>query len=83
MITFLFLDGNCVSIASFYITVISMWLPDLVSIFTAEVWPIIRALKQTKDAVASKYKSALTFPCVKVGVPYTDFKHINQYILST
>ena len=29
-------------------------------------------------------KSALDFPCAKVRVPYTDFKHeINQYIILT
>ena len=32
----------------------------------------------------SAAKSVLNLPCVKVGVPNTDFKHlINQYILST
>ena len=36
---------------------------------------------QKADSTA---KSALDLPRVKVGVPYTDFKHhINQYILST
>ena len=36
-------------------TVISMRLPDSGSIFTAEVWAIIKALEQIKDSVASKY----------------------------
>ena len=36
-------------------TVISMRLPDSASIFTAEVWAIIKALEQIKDSVASKY----------------------------
>ena len=32
----------------------------------------------------SAAKSALDLPCAKVGVPYTDFKHlISQYIFST
>ena len=32
-----------------------MRLPDSASIFTAEVWVIIKALEQIKDSVASKY----------------------------
>ena len=36
-------------------TVISMRLPDSASIFTAEVWAIIKALEQIKDSLASKY----------------------------
>ena len=36
-------------------TVISMRLPDSASVFTAEVWAIIKALEQIKDSVASKY----------------------------
>ena len=34
------------------ITIISMWLP---SIFTAEIWAIIKALEEIKISVASKY----------------------------
>ena len=30
-------------------------LPDLASIFTAEIWIIIKVLKQMKDSVASEY----------------------------
>ena len=36
-------------------TVISMKLPDSASVFTAEVWAIIKALEQIKDSNASKY----------------------------
>ena len=36
-------------------TVISMRLPDSAFIFTAEIWPIIKALEQINDSVASKY----------------------------
>ena len=36
-------------------TIISIRLPDSASIFTAEVWAIIKALEQIKDSVASKY----------------------------
>ena len=36
-------------------TVISMRLPDSASVFTAEVWAIIKALEQIKDSIASKY----------------------------
>ena len=34
---------------------ISMRLPDSASVFTAEVWAIIKALEQIKDSIASKY----------------------------
>ena len=33
----------------------SMRLPVSAFIFTAEIWPIINALEQIKDSVASKY----------------------------
>ena len=36
-------------------TVISMRLPDSASVFTADVWAIIKALEQIKDSTASKY----------------------------
>ena len=36
-------------------TVISMRLPDSASIFTAEIWAIIKALEEKKYSVASKY----------------------------
>ena len=36
-------------------TVISTILPDSASVFTAEVWAIIKALEQIKDCIASKY----------------------------
>ena len=36
-------------------TVISMRLLDSASVFTAEVWEIIKALEQIKDSIASKY----------------------------
>ena len=40
----------------------------------------LRAKKKAHSAA----KSALDLPCAKVGVPYTDFKHlISQYIFST
>ena len=64
-------------------TELSMRLPDSASIFTAEIWAII------KNAFASKFiiftdsaaKSALDLPHAQVGVPYTDFKHlISQYM---
>ena len=52
MITFLFIqmdhgDGNSVACATVFPsdTVISMRLPDSASIFTAEVWAIIKALE--------------------------------------
>ena len=32
-----------------------MRLPDSASIFTAEVWEIIKALEQIKDSIASKF----------------------------
>ena len=99
-----------------------MRLPDSASVFTAEVWVIIKALEQIKEYFASpdwdgdtkvclfKYcqkdivfcwvpshtgikgnekadlaaKSSLDLPRAKVGVPYTDFKHLfSQYIFST
>ena len=61
MITFLFIhgsrDGNDVACATVFPsnTVISMRLPDSASVFTAEVWAIIKALEQIKDSNASKY----------------------------
>ena len=36
-------------------TIISMRLPDSASVFTAEVWAIIKALEQIKDSIASKF----------------------------
>ena len=135
-------DGNAVPCA----TVFPSNTVILASVFTAEVWAIIKALEQIKDSNASKYivftdslsclqilhhmklehpligmvirkcvflniakkrdivfcwvpshtgikdnekaysaaKSALDLSRAKVGVPYTDFKHlISQYILST
>ena len=50
-------DGNAVAYATVFPsnTVISMRLPDSASVFTAEVWAIIKALEQIKDSSASKY----------------------------
>ena len=50
-------DGNAVTCATVYpsYTVISMRLPDSASVFTAEVWAIIKALEQIKISTASKY----------------------------
>ena len=50
-------DGNAVACATVFPsdTVISMRLPDSAFVFTAEVWEIIKALKQIKDSIASKY----------------------------
>ena len=50
-------DGNAVACATVFPsnTVISMRLPDSASVFTAEVWAIIKALEQIKISTASKY----------------------------
>ena len=50
-------DGNAVACSTVFPsnTVISMILPDSASVFTAEVWAIIKALEQIKDYIASKY----------------------------
>ena len=50
-------DGHYVVCATVFQsdTVIATRLPDSTSIFTAEVWEIIKALEQIKDSVASKY----------------------------
>ena len=50
-------DGNSVACATVFPsdTVISKRLPDSTTIFTADVWAIIKALEQIKDSVASKY----------------------------
>ena len=50
-------DGNAVACATVFPsnTGISMRLPDSASVFTAEVWTIIKALEQIKDSIASKY----------------------------
>ena len=50
-------DGNAVACATVFPsnTVISMRLPDSASVFTAEVWAIIKALEQIKISSASKY----------------------------
>ena len=50
-------DGNAVACATVFPsnTVISMILPDSASVFTAEVWAIIKALEQIKDFISSKY----------------------------
>ena len=41
----------CLVLQSFH----QMRLPDLASIFTAEVWAITKALEENKDSVASTY----------------------------
>ena len=48
-------DGNAVACATVFPsnTVISMRLPDSASVFTAEVWAIIKALEQIKESFAS------------------------------
>ena len=50
-------DGNAVACATVFPsnTVISMRVPHSASVFTAEVWAIIKALDQIKDSIASKY----------------------------
>ena len=50
-------DGNSVACATVYPsnTVISMKFPDSASIFTAEIWAIIKAMEGIKNSVASKY----------------------------
>ena len=50
-------DGNAVACATVFPsnTVISMRLPDPASIFTAEVWAIIKTIEQIKNSIASKY----------------------------
>ena len=50
-------DGNSVACSTVFPsnTVISMRLPDSVSIFTAEIWAIIKALEEIKYSVAFKY----------------------------
>ena len=50
-------DGNSVACATVFPSdnIISMRLPDSASVFTAEVWAIIKALEQIKDSIASKY----------------------------
>ena len=50
-------DGNAVACDTVFPsnTVISMRLPDSASVFTAEVWAIIKALEQIKNSIASKY----------------------------
>ena len=50
-------DGHSVACATGFPsnTVIYMRLPDSASIFTAEIWAIIKALEQIKYYVASKY----------------------------
>ena len=65
---------------AFVTPVVGHWL-------VREIGAIIKALIKIKDSVASKYirftdsflclhmKPALDLPCVKVGVPYIDFKH--------
>ena len=50
-------DGNAVACATVFPSnaVIFLRLPDSASVFTAEVWAIIKALEQIKDSIASKY----------------------------
>ena len=50
-------DGNYVACATGFPsnTAISMRLPDSASIFTGEIWAIIKALEQIKYSVVSKY----------------------------
>ena len=46
-------DGNSVACATVFQSNISMKLPDSASIFTAEIWAIIKALEVMKHSVAS------------------------------
>ena len=50
-------DANSVACATVFPsnTVISMRLPDWASIFTAEIWAIIKALEPINNSVASIY----------------------------
>ena len=50
-------DGNSVVCATVFPsnTVISMRLPDSAFIFTAEIWTIIKALKEVTNSVSFKY----------------------------
>ena len=50
-------DGNSVTCATVFPSDItfSMRLPDSASIFTAEIWAIIKALEKIKNASASKF----------------------------
>ena len=50
-------DGNSVACATVFPsdTTFSMRLPDSASIFTAEIWAIIKALEEIKNASASKF----------------------------
>ena len=49
-------DGNAVACATVFPSDItfSMRLPDSASVFTAEVWAIIKTLERIKDSIASK-----------------------------
>ena len=56
-------------------TVIAMTLPDSASIFTAEVWVIIKALEQIKDSVASMYIIFTdSLPCLQT-LQYIKLEH--------
>ena len=50
-------DGNTVACATVFPsnTIIFIRLSDSASVFTAEVWAIIKTLEQIKDSNASKY----------------------------
>ena len=50
-------DGNSVACATVFQsnTIISMRLPDSASIFTAEIWAVIKALECFENSVATKY----------------------------
>ena len=50
-------DGNSVACATVFSsnTEFSLRLPDSASIFTAEIWAIIKALDEMKNASASKF----------------------------
>ena len=67
-------DGDT-KVCPFYMlpikTLFFCWVPSLIAI-------------RGNEKAGSVAKSTLDVPCVKVYVPYTDFKHhISQYILST
>ena len=50
-------DGNSVACVFPSDTELSMRLPDLASIFTAEIWAIITSLEEIKHASESKFKN--------------------------
>ena len=83
-------DGNSVACDTVFPsdTVISMRLPESASIFTAEVWAVIKAPEQIKDSVVSKYiiftdslSSLQALQYMKLEIPWSGWWYESIFLI--